>query len=88
MTERASCELCPYLMELVEHSMELGTTETRPLAQALSLSERTVDTYWKRIKAVLGVEKRHEVVRLVKERDFLRLMPEKKGGGGNKKRSK
>ncbi|WP_309722913.1 hypothetical protein [Armatimonas sp.] len=82
MSERTEFELVSYLKALVDCSLELGTTETHVLAEALCLSEQTVDTYWKRIKEVLGIQKRHDAVRLAREGRIVSELPEKKGGGG------
>jgi hypothetical protein len=67
MSERTEFELVSYLKALVDCSLELGTTETHVLAGALYLSNETVNTYWKRIKETLGIQKRHEAVRLARE---------------------
>jgi hypothetical protein len=67
MTEKEDCRLIPSLRMLLVHSVELGTTQTRPLAKVLCLSDETVDSYWKQIKQVLNVKERYEAVRLVKE---------------------
>lgn len=67
MEENTTVELSPHLKILVDISVELGTTETRLLAQTLSLSNKTVDTYWKRIKSILNVDTRYDVIRLARE---------------------
>ena len=82
MSELKEFEMLPCLMALVDRCVELGTTETHPLAESLGLSEDTVDTYWRNIKAALGIQKRHEAVRLAKEGRILSKLP---GGGGGKK---
>ncbi len=81
MSELKEFELLPCLMALVDRCMELGTTETRPLAISLGLSEETVDTYWRNIKAALGIQKRHEAVHLMKDGRILRKLPVSGGGG-------
>ncbi len=81
-TEKEDCGLIPSLKKLVECSVELGTTQTYPLAQALCLSNKTVDTYWKHIKLALGVTDRYEAVRVAKEGRILGEMPDVGGGGG------
>jgi hypothetical protein len=58
--------LSSYLKALVDCSEALGTTETRILADFLSLSDETVNTYWKRIKAALCVKDRFDAVLLVR----------------------
>lgn len=67
--------LIPSLRALLERSVQLGTTRTSILADSLSLSEATVDTYWKQIKKVLNTEERHEAVRLTHEGRILSKMP-------------
>ena len=79
MQEKEDCGLIPSLRILVDRSVELGTTQTRPLAQALCLSEETVDTYWKQIKRALNVKDRYEAVRLVKEGHILLKLPDSRG---------
>ena len=81
MSELKEFELLPCLMALIDRCVELGTTKTRPLAKSLGLSEETVDTYWKWIKAALEIQERHEAVRLMKEGRILSKLPE---GGGKK----
>jgi hypothetical protein len=66
MSELKKFELQPCLKALVDRCVELGTTETHVLAESLLLSEETVNTYWKRIKLALEIQKRHEAVRLVR----------------------
>lgn len=80
-TDKEDCGLIPSLRGLLEHSVELGTTQTRPLAQALCLSNKTVDTYWKHIKLALGVTDRYEAVRVAKEGRVLSKLPDVGGGG-------
>ena len=67
MSEVTKFELMPCLKALLDCCVEMGTTDTHVLAEHLSLSEETVNTYWKRIKATLGIQKRHEAVRLVRD---------------------
>ncbi|WP_395092482.1 LuxR C-terminal-related transcriptional regulator [Armatimonas sp.] len=81
MSEVTKFELMPCLKALLDCCIEKGTTDTHVLAESLSLSEETVDTYWKRIKATLGIQKRHEAVRLVREGRILSKYSAKPGGG-------
>ena len=71
MSEVTKFELMPCLKALLDCCVEMGTTDTYVLAEHLSLSEETVNTYWKWIKATLGIQKRHEAVRLVRDGKIL-----------------
>ena len=84
MSELKKTELQPCLKALVDRCVELGTTDTHTLAESLSLSEETVNTYWKRIKATLDIQKRHEVVGLVRTGQIISKLPGIRGGGGKK----
>ena len=61
---------------MLHRSVEIGTTETKALAVALCLSEETVDTYWKRVKAGLKVAKRYEAIRVARNRGILNEVPD------------
>jgi DNA-binding NarL/FixJ family response regulator len=76
--------LSPSLKALVDRCVELGTTKTRLMAKSLSLSEETVDTYWRNIKQALGIQERYDVVRLAKEGRIISKLPDPPGGLGKK----
>jgi hypothetical protein len=84
MSELKEFELSPSLKALVDRCVELDSTETHVLSESLALSEETVNTYWRNIKAVLGIKKRHEAVRLARAGRIISKVPENRGGGGKK----
>ena len=80
MGELKEFELTPCLKALVDRCVELGTTETHVLAESLSLSEQTVNSYWRDIKRELGTPSRYDAVCLAREGKIMSKLPENRGG--------
>jgi DNA-binding NarL/FixJ family response regulator len=68
--ESTECPLSPSLLRVVQCAASEGTC-SRKLAQALFLSEETVNTYWKLIKRALQIDDRHQAVVLARQNGWL-----------------